>query len=65
MKIAFAGMGIELISLILGSIFLGQKIDDHFKLPGYATVVVLLIVLVGWFVRLLYLLRRMSKLEGE
>lgn len=65
MKLAFAGMGIELISLILGSIFIGQKIDEHYHLPGYATIAVLLLVLVGWFVRLLYLLRRINRLNGD
>lgn len=65
MKLAFAGMGIELISLILGSIFFGQKIDNLYKLPGYVTVGLLILVLIGWFIRLLYLLRRINKLDGE
>lgn len=64
-RIIFVGLGIELIGLILGSIWIGQKWDEEYKMRGVITVGLLLAVLVGWFVRLLYLLRRFEKTQGN
>ena len=61
MKLVFAGLGMELIGLILGALFMGQKWDETYKTQGVITVSLLIAVLIGWFVRLLYLLKRLQR----
>lgn len=62
-QMVFAGLGIELIGLILASVWLGKELDNHFKTQGIIFVGLLIFVMVGWFVRLLFLLKKLNKDE--
>jgi len=62
-RLVFAGLGIELVGLILTSVWLGSKIDLYFQAQGIIFVAILLLVLVGWFIRLLFLLKKLEKPE--
>jgi hypothetical protein len=57
----FSGLGIELVGLILTSVWLGPKVDEYFQTRGIMFVVILVFVLIGWFVRLLFLIKKMEK----
>lgn len=59
-------MGIELVGMTLGTLYLGQALDNYFGFKGILTVLVLLLGVVGWFIHLIYLLKRIEKSElGE
>ena len=61
----FLGLGFELIGLILVSVFLGTKIDKFYQLKGFSVVVLLVLTLVGWFIRLVYLLKKIDSNKQE
>jgi hypothetical protein len=63
--IIFAGMGFEIVGLILGSFFLGQIIDDKFGTKGIAIGVLTFAALVSWLVRITMLVKRFEKEEIE
>jgi hypothetical protein len=56
-----AGFGFELVVLILGTVWLGPKLDEHFQTQGIIFVVLLIVVLVGWFLRLIFLLQKWDR----
>jgi len=61
--IIFSAMGIELVGGILGGIYLGQLLDTKFSLGGIGVMSLSIAVLVGWFVRIILLLKRLEKME--
>lgn len=62
-SMAFMGMGFELVVLIIGAAYLGDKIDKHFGWPGYGSIVLILLFLISWFGHLLVLLKKMNEDE--
>lgn len=64
-RFVFMGLGIELISVVLGSIWLGTHLDKTVKTQGVFVISLLIISLVGWFLRMLFLLKRLEKWEKE
>lgn len=62
-QLVFAGLGVELGSLILVSVWLGPKLDQYFKTQGIMFILVLFLVLIGWFIRVLFLLKKIEKNE--
>jgi F0F1-type ATP synthase assembly protein I len=64
-QLVFAGLGVELVSLILASVWLGPKLDDYFETKGVFLVIMLIMVLVGWFVRLFFLLKKLNASEDS
>lgn len=63
--IIFATIGFELVGLIIGSYFLGEMLDKQLKTNGLAFVFLSLACLVGWLVRVVWLLQRMQKAEEK
>ncbi len=59
--IIFASMGFELVGLILGCFFLGQMLDEKYQTRGLIFVGLTMLALVGWLVRIIWLLRRMQR----
>ncbi len=55
--IVFAGMGFELVGLIVVSLYIGQALDKTFELKGLATASLSLLVLAGWLIQLVYMLK--------
>jgi F0F1-type ATP synthase assembly protein I len=56
--IVFAGMGFELVGLILAGLYMGQMIDKTYNLKGLATAGLSLLVLTGWMVQLVFMLKK-------
>ena len=59
--LVFMGMGFELVGLIFGGLFIGEKIDKAYNLNGLATAGMSLLVLAGWIYHLVILLQRFQK----
>lgn len=57
----FAGVGFELIALLLSGAFLGQYLEKRFPSQGFLTAGLVILALVGWMVHLIVLLRRMDE----
>ncbi len=61
--IAFASIGFELIGLILGCYYLGKILDDKYKTNGLIFVGLSILSLIGWLIRVIWLLKRVQKQE--
>jgi hypothetical protein len=61
----FMGIGFELLILILGAAYLGDKIDQHYHWKGYATVTLIIVCLISWFYHLIVLLQKFSRDEED
>jgi len=61
----FISMGIELVGLVLGSLWVGQVLDQQFQTKGIMVVFFAVAGLASWFVHLIYLLKRIEKLEEQ
>lgn len=59
--IVFFGIGFELMALCVGGYFLGEFVDQHMGWKGVASTYLVLVLMIGWFVHLIYLLRRFEK----
>lgn len=59
--IVFMGIGFELVAMSVGGYFLGDFIDKHMGWKAVASTYLVLILLIGWFVHLVYLLRKFEK----
>ena len=63
--IVFAGMGFELVGLMLGSVYLGQAIDKHMGWSGISLAALMMLSLVGWIAHIMILLNREEKAAKE
>ena len=54
----FAGMGFELLGLILAALYIGGIIDNELNGGGLGVAGMVITVLVGWFVHLFMLLKK-------
>lgn len=61
----FASMGFELVGLIVGGVYLGQILDKEFGTKGLLLMSITIVSLIGWFIHLLFLLKRMEKLDEK
>jgi membrane protein DedA with SNARE-associated domain len=59
--IVFLGVSFELVALCIGGYFLGNFIDERLHWNNFASTYLVLILLIGWFVHLLYLLRQFER----
>lgn len=57
----FTVMGVELVGLILGSLFLGRYLDDHLKTQGLIMVALSLLSLAGWLFHIVILAKSLEK----
>lgn len=58
----FAGLGFELIGLCMGGYYFGHIVDQYMGWSNnYGAGGLVLLLLIGWFVQLFYLLRRFEK----
>lgn len=62
--IVFAGMGFELVGLMLASVYIGQMIDKKMGWNGYSMAGLMMLSLVGWIVHIVILLGQEEK-EAE
>jgi membrane protein DedA with SNARE-associated domain len=63
--IVFMGVAFELVALCIGGYLLGGSIDEKMGWNNTASTYLVLILLVGWFVHLIYLLNRFEKENAE
>lgn len=63
--IIFASIGFELVGLIVGCFFLGEYLDAKFHSKGLIFVGLSMACLVGWLVRVIWLLKRMQDEEDK
>ncbi|WP_374027771.1 AtpZ/AtpI family protein [Bdellovibrio bacteriovorus] len=63
--IIFASIGFELVGLILGCFYLGQYLDQKYQTKGLIFAVLSLASLVGWLVRVIWLLNRIQKQDEK
>ena len=59
--IIFASIGFELVGLIIGCFYLGQYIDEKYQTKGLAFVGLSVACLIGWLVRVIWMLQRINK----
>lgn len=59
--IIFAGIGFELVGLIIGCFYLGEILDQKYQTKGLIFVGLSFLALIGWLARVIWLLRRMQK----
>lgn len=57
----FAGLAFELVGLCLGGYFLGEYVDQRMMWKNTASTYLVVALLFGWFVHLIYMLRRFEK----
>lgn len=63
--IVFASMGFELVGLIVGCFYLGEYLDQKYNSKGLIFVGLTFASLIGWLVRVIWLLRRIQKTDEE
>ena len=61
--LVFAGIGMELVGLILAALWLGKTIDDTYGLKGIGVITMSIGALVGWLVHLITLLKSIDRAE--
>ncbi len=62
--LVFAGIGFELIGLILLSVYIGEALDSKWPSKGLWVAGLILLSLVGWMVHLVFLLKSTQKSES-
>jgi len=63
--IIFASIGFELVGLIVGCFYLGEFLDAKYNTDGMAFVGLSVASLIGWLVRVIWLLQRVQKQDEE
>lgn len=59
--LVFMAMGFEIGAGIIGATILGQSIDEYYSTNGLVTMVLCLLVLVGWFIHLAVLIKKYQR----
>lgn len=59
--IIFAGIGFELVGLIIGCFYLGQMLDEKYQTKGLIFVGLSFACLIGWLWRVIWMIRRIQK----
>jgi hypothetical protein len=63
--IVFMGLGFELVAMVGGGYYMGGFIDEHFGWKNVASTYLVLLLLLGWFVHLIWLLRQFEKNNAD
>jgi uncharacterized membrane protein len=63
--IVFASIGFELVGLIIGCYYLAEMLDKKFQSHGMIFVGLSLTSLVGWLVRVIWLLQRIQDKDDD
>ena len=57
----FAGIGFELLGLVLAALYIGQAVDKQMNWPGYGVAGFVVLGLVSWLSHLVFLLKKFMK----
>lgn len=63
--IIFAGIGFELVGLIVGCFYLGQMLDEKYQTKGLIFVGLSFACLIGWLWRVIWMIRRIQKQDEK
>lgn len=64
--LVFAGLGMEIIGMMVGSQILGNELDRYFQWPGYAVMALVLTSFVVWVTHVVVMSKRfMQQNEAE
>lgn len=63
--LVFAGLGLEAVVLVVGAVILGPQIDQALGWQGGATVGLLIVSLLAWFVHLFRLIGQFMPSKGK
>lgn len=58
--IAFVGVGMEAVGLILGAVWLGQYADSYFDLKYVFTSILPILALTGWIVHIMFMVKNLN-----
>ena len=58
-------MGFELAAMMIGGLYLGQTIDEHYGTNGLAVAGLSLLLLFGWLYHMIVLLRRFQNQDDQ
>lgn len=61
----FAGLAFELVALSFGGHIVGGYIDEYMGWKAVGSTYLVLLLLIGWFVHLIVLLRRFEKENAD
>jgi F0F1-type ATP synthase assembly protein I len=59
--VVFMGVAFELVAMCVGGYLLGEQVDKYYGWKNVGSTYLVLILLIGWFVHLIYLLRRFDE----
>ena len=54
----FAGLGFEVIGLMLGSVFVGKSLDSYFQTGGLAVVILILLSFIVWLYHVIHMSKK-------
>jgi F0F1-type ATP synthase assembly protein I len=63
--LVFMSMGFELVGLVLGALWVGQKMDQYFGTKGIMLIVMVFGCMTSWILHLVFLLKRIESLEEK
>lgn len=63
--IAFAGIGFELVGLIILSVYLGEYLETTIPSKGLWVAGLILVSLVGWFIHVVSMLKNIQKQKPD
>ena len=63
--IVFAGVGFELVGLIVVSVYAGEYLEQIKATKGLWVAGLILLSLVGWMIQLVYMLKKTEKQKSE
>lgn len=61
--IVFAGIGFELVGLIVVSVIIGESLETEWPTKGLWVAGLILLALVGWMIQLVFMLKRTQKTD--
>ncbi len=61
----FAGMGVELIGIILACLYVGQMIDEKYQTKGLALAGLPMLGLAGWIYHIVLLTKQLDRVAAE
>jgi hypothetical protein len=59
--LVFAGIGFELVMIILGCLYVGKKLDEKYEGHGMFLIGLSVLGLIGWLVHIVQLLKYLEK----
>ncbi len=59
--LVFAGLGMEVIGMMVGSVIFGAEIDKYYGWPGYAVMLLVIASFIVWVVHVVVISKRFMR----